>query len=157
MTDVSSSQPRSDGDHAPQGWATHLATAPVRRIQPTDSNKFVLLVDPLRDGVDFVQVLEIFDVGGRTPPNVHATADETFFVLHGQGEAHCDGRTVVLAPGAMLRVPAGVHHVLVNTGPGRLYCLTTMVPDEAFAALVRDGTPDRLDDEDLAVLIGGRA
>ena len=39
-----------------------------------------------------------------------------------------------------------------NTGPTRLYCLTTMVPDEDFAKLITSGVPDVLDAEDLAVL-----
>jgi mannose-6-phosphate isomerase-like protein (cupin superfamily) len=129
-----------------------LLDAPVRRIQPTDTNKFVVLVDPLRHGVGFVQVLEIFDVGGRTPPNVHEHADETFVVLHGHGEAHCGSRVVGLSPGSLLLVRAGTLHVIVNTGPTRLYCLTTMVPDEGFAELIRRGTPDRLDAADLEAL-----
>lgn len=46
----------------------------------------------------------------------------------------------------------GTEHVVENPGPGKLYCLTTMVPDEEFAALIRNGTPVELDAEDLAVL-----
>jgi hypothetical protein len=44
--------------------------------------------------------------------------------------------------------------VVENTGRTRLYCLTTMVPNEGFAELIRAGVPDRLDAEDLAVLEG---
>ena len=44
----------------------------------------------------------------------------------------------------------------MNTGGTRLYCLTTMVPDEDFAALITAGVPDVLDAADLAVLCGGR-
>lgn len=135
-----------------QVWAQRLLDAPVRRIQPSDTNKFVLLFDPALHGVSFVQVLEIFDVGGRTPPNQHECADETFVVLHGQGEAHCGDRTVRLETGGSLLVPAGTPHVIVNTGSSRLYCLTTMVPDEGFADLIRRGVPDALDATDLAVL-----
>lgn len=132
--------------------AQRLLDAPVRRIQATDTNKFVVLVDPALHDVSFVQVLEIFDVGGQTPPNRHERADETFVVLYGQGEARCGDRTLRLEPGSSLLVRAGTPHVIVNTGQTRLYCLTTMVPDEGFADLIRLGSPDSLDADDLAVL-----
>jgi mannose-6-phosphate isomerase-like protein (cupin superfamily) len=129
-----------------------LLEAPVRRISAADTNKFVLLADPVAHRTSFVQVIEIFDIGGRTPPNVHARADETFYVLAGHGEAQCGGHTVALRPGRWMLLKAGLPHVVVNTGPGRLYCLTTMVPDEDFAALVRSGVPDTLDEVDLTAL-----
>jgi mannose-6-phosphate isomerase-like protein (cupin superfamily) len=129
-----------------------LESLRVFRIQPGDSNKFALLVDPIEHGAGFVQVLEIFDEGGSTPPNVHAAADEAFFVLHGRGEAHAEGLVRSIGPGSTLLVRAGAAHRILNTGPGRLYCLTTMVPNEGFAELIRAGTPDRLDDQDRAVL-----
>jgi mannose-6-phosphate isomerase-like protein (cupin superfamily) len=124
----------------------------VFRIKASDSNKFALIADPVESGTGFVSVVEIFDVGGRTPPNAHAAADELFYVLHGEGVALCDGRRLPLRKGDSLLVRAGVQHVVENTGTGRLYCLTTMVPDESFAALIRAGVPDVLDEQDLAVL-----
>jgi hypothetical protein len=42
--------------------------------------------------------------------------------------------------------------VVKNTGTTCLYCVTSMVPDEAFAALIRAGVPDRLDEQDLRAL-----
>lgn len=129
-----------------------LEACPVFRIKAGDSNRFALLVDPARDGTAFVAVVEIFDVGGATPPNTHAAADEMFYVLAGTGVAECDGRSIDLAPGSTFVVKAGTGHVVRNTGAGRLYCLTTMVPDEDFAALIRAGVPDALDAEDLRVL-----
>ncbi len=128
---------------------------PVFRIKASDSNKFALVADPHADGTSFVAVVEIFDVGGATPPNAHAAADELFFVLHGEGVAVCDGRRLPIRAGDSFLVRAGAEHVVENTGATRLYCLTTMVPDEEFAALIRNGVPDRLDEADLAVLGGG--
>jgi mannose-6-phosphate isomerase-like protein (cupin superfamily) len=125
---------------------------PVFRIAAGESNKFVLLVDPTTDGVDFVQVIEIFDVNGETPPNAHRAAHETFVVLHGQGIAITDAGQIPLQSGSTLLVRPGGTHVVRNTGSSRLYCLTSMIPDEAFAALIRSGVPDTLDDEDLAAL-----
>jgi oxalate decarboxylase/phosphoglucose isomerase-like protein (cupin superfamily) len=54
-----------------------------------------------------------------------------------------------------LIVPPGLTHVVENIGPGKLYCLTTMMPDEEFAALIRAGIPTALTDEDLRVLGSG--
>jgi len=35
-----------------------------------------------------------------------------------------------------------------NTGPGKLYTLTVMTPNEGFAELIRSGQPVELDEED---------
>jgi len=128
------------------------ADARVFRIKAADTNRFVMLVDPMADGTAFVSVVEIFDVGGRTPPNVHTRADELFFVLSGRGRVTCDGVVRDVSRGDAVLVRRGQMHVVENTGAVRLYCLTTMVPDEDFAALIREGVPDALDDIDLAVL-----
>ena len=61
------------------------------RISPDDSNYFACLLDPLADGVSFTLVVEIFEPGGKTPPNTHAIAEEAFFVLAGTGRAIADG------------------------------------------------------------------
>ena len=128
------------------------ASYPVFRITAEETNKFVLLVDPTTDAVDFVQVIEIFDVKGETPPNAHRAAHETFVVLHGQGIAITDAGEIPLRPGSTLLVRPGGTHVVRNTGTTRLYCLTSMIPDEEFAALIRSGAPDRLDEVDLKAL-----
>ena len=51
-------------------------------------------------------------------------------------------------------LPPGTPHEIENTGAGRLYCLTFMAPDDGFAALIRNGEPVALDEEDLAVIAG---
>jgi len=124
------------------------------KIDPADANYFVFTADPLADQVGFVQVIEIFEVGGATPANRHALADELFYVLAGEGAAICDGARIAVRQGDSFLVRAGHEHVAMNTGTTRLYCLTTMVPDENFAALIRNGVPWQLDTADLAVLSG---
>lgn len=124
------------------------------RIQPTDTNRMALLADPVRDGVPFTAIVEIFDEGGRTPPNTHADAYEMFYVLSGEGIATCDGESRPVRAGDFLLVRPGHEHVVQNTGPGRLYCLTVMVPNEGFAELIRSGVPLTLDAADRAVLAG---
>lgn len=125
------------------------------RIAPADSNYFVILFDRETDGFEQVCVVEIFAVGGKTPPNSHRHAHEFFFVLHGEGLAHSEGRTVPLAKGDALLLRPGAEHVIENAGATKLYTLTVMMPDEDFAALIRSGQPVELDDEDRRVLAGG--
>ena len=125
---------------------------PVFRIAADETNKFVMLVNPLVEKTGFIQVLEIFDVGGFTPPNEHSAADEVFVVLHGHGQATLGDATLDLKPGSVLLLRPGHSHAVRNTGSTRLYCLTTMVPDEDFAKLITSGVPDVLDDDDLTVL-----
>ena len=101
------------------------------KIQSADANYFVFTADPQADAVRFVQVIEIFDIGGAPPPNRHASADEAFYVLFGEGVAICDGARTEVRQGDSFLVRAGHEHVVENTGATRLYCLTTMVPDES--------------------------
>jgi mannose-6-phosphate isomerase-like protein (cupin superfamily) len=124
------------------------------KIQSADSNYFAFTVDAQDDNTSFVQVIEIFDIGGKTPPNSHVAADEHFYVLHGEGIAICNGARIAVKPGDSFLVRPGNEHVVENTGKTRLYCLTTMVPDEAFTQLIKSGIPWKLDDTDLAVLEG---
>ena len=133
---------------------THLdaTTCPVFRIAAHETNKFVMLIDPLVEKTGFIQVLEIFDVGGFTPPNQHRAADEVFVVLHGQGEATLGDAAIQIKPGSVLLLRPGHSHAVRNTGTTRLYCLTTMVPDEDFARLITSGVPDALDQHDLLAL-----
>jgi mannose-6-phosphate isomerase-like protein (cupin superfamily) len=124
------------------------------RISPDSSNKLAIAFDPLSDNVSFTCCIEIFDIGGKTPPNRHMYATELFFVLKGEGQATCDGKTVLLQEGDSLLVPPTGTHAIENTGKSRLYTLTMMVPNEEFAELIHSGIPAELDTEDLAVLRG---
>ena len=126
----------------------------VSRISPGDTNKFVMMVDPVADKIPFVSVVEIFETGGKTPPHHHRAAHEMFYVLSGSGRAHCGGRTYEMAKGDTLVLPPGMEHVVENTGPEKLYCLTVMVPNEGFAEMVRKGATMVLDDEDRTVITG---
>ena len=124
------------------------------RISPGDTNRLVLVFDPIGEQANFVFAIEIFDVGGRTPPNVHSAAHEMFYVLSGEGIAYSEGNSVRFCRGDSLLLPPGASHVIENTGPNRLYCMTVMVPNQDFAELIRAGEPVALDDEDWAVLRG---
>lgn len=130
----------------------HFAGCPVRKISAGDSNKFVLLCDGTQ--VPFVSVVEIFDVGGQTPPNEHTEAYEYFYVISGAGVAIVGDRETAIGPGSYFIVPPGNNHQVRNTGGRRLYVLTTMVPDEQFSDLIKNGPEASLDDDDIAALQG---
>ena len=55
-------------------------TAQAFRISPQDTNYFAILSDASKDGNDNIAVIEIFNVGGATPPNSHVRAHEFFYV-----------------------------------------------------------------------------
>jgi quercetin dioxygenase-like cupin family protein len=124
------------------------------RISPEDTNYFACLLDPLEDGVSFTLVVEIFEPGGRTPPNTHNIAEEAFFVLRGEGVAYADGQPQTVRPGDCVVLRPGTEHVVENTGTDKLYCLTFMAPNEGFAELIRNGTKVELTEADRAVLAG---
>ncbi|EKQ67821.1 mannose-6-phosphate isomerase [Leptolyngbyaceae cyanobacterium JSC-12] len=122
------------------------------RISPHDTNRLAIVFDPQSANMSLTLCVEIFDVGGRTPPNRHQLAVEMFFVLKGEGTATCDGKTVPIRAGDSILVPPTGIHEICNTGSDRLYALCFMVPNEDFAELIRSGIPAELDEEDLAVL-----
>ncbi len=122
------------------------------RISPQDSNRLAIVFDPSSSDVSLTYCVEIFEVGGETPPNRHNLAVEMFFILKGEGEASCDGKTVRIQAGDSILVPPQGIHVIRNVGQTRLYALCIMVPNEDFAELIRSGTPVDLDDDDLKVL-----
>ena len=126
------------------------------RISPGDSNYFACLFDPIADGTTFTLVVEIFEPGGRTPPNTHTHAEECFFVLAGHGKAYADGAETPIGPGDCFTLRPGTEHVVINDTAEKLYCLTLMTPNEGFAEIIRRGTPVDLAPDDIAVLTGVR-
>ena len=122
------------------------------RISPNDSNRLAIVFDPKIANFPLTFCVEIFDIGGKTPPNRHQIAVEMFFVLKGEGVASCDGKSVEIKPGDSILVPPTGTHKIENTGNSRLYTLCIMIPNEDFAELIRSGTPTELDEEDMRVL-----
>ncbi|KAB7894979.1 cupin domain-containing protein [Rouxiella sp. S1S-2] len=134
--------------------ATDAQSAQAFRIGPTDTNYFAILFDKHQDDIEHIFVIEIFKVGGATPPNEHAHAHEFFYVLAGEGVALCGDKEVPLSQGKALLLNPGNEHVVRNTGSSKLYTLTVMTPNEGFAELIRSGERVELDEEDLRVLSG---
>ena len=138
----------------PAFYLSQAAHMPAFRISAQDTNYFVILHDKAVPGFEHVCVVEIFEPGGKTPPNSHKVAFEFFYVLEGEGKASCDGSTIALTRGSAMLLPPGGEHVIENTGPGKLYTLTVMTPDEQFSDLIRSGIPVELDADDIALLSG---
>ncbi|ERJ19618.1 oxalate decarboxylase protein [Salinisphaera shabanensis E1L3A] len=124
------------------------------RIEADATNRLAIIHDPKRDGTNFIVCIEIFDVDGRQPPNLHEHGDEWFYVLHGEGTCTVDGNPCALKKGDAVLIPSGGEHFIQNTGSERLYMMCLMVPDDAFGDLIRSGVPAELDDEDRRVLSG---
>jgi mannose-6-phosphate isomerase-like protein (cupin superfamily) len=124
------------------------------RISPQDTNRLAIVFDTATAKKSLTMCVEIFDVGGKTPPNRHQRAVEMFFILKGEGLATCDGKTVSIQTGDSVLVPATGTHIIENIGSTRLYVLCIMIPNEDFAELIRSGTPVELDEEDISVLRG---
>lgn len=129
------------------------ASAPCHRIRAGDTVRLAVVRRP--SGPDDPSVsFEVWDPGGAQPPNSHPRSVETFWFLHGEGVAISDGNEVPVRAGTLLVLAPGSVHQICNTGPGRLYAITTMSPDDGFADLIAAGPPDQLDETDLRVLRG---
>lgn len=50
----------------------------VYRISPNDSNRLAIIFDSTNANTSLTCCIEIFDVGGQTPPNRHQWAVEMF-------------------------------------------------------------------------------
>lgn len=124
----------------------------VYRISPQDTNRLAIIFDPDSANASLTVCVEIFDVGGKTPPNRHQLAVEMFFIMKGEGVVICDGKMVNIKAGDSILVPPTGTHIIKNTGLTRLYALCIMVPNEDFVELIRSGTPVELDEEDIKVL-----
>ncbi|MEY2856578.1 MAG: hypothetical protein RLZZ74_888 [Cyanobacteriota bacterium] len=122
------------------------------RISPKDSNRLAIIFDPSNAHDSLTVCVEIFDVGGATPPNRHDFAVEMFFILKGEGMAVCDGKEIPLHSGDSVLIPKQGTHLLKNTGSERLYVLCIMVPNEHFSELIRSGITATLDEQDFKVL-----
>jgi len=128
-----------------------VATATARFISRGDTVKLALLRGP--DHVHDVSVfLEIWEPGGAQPPNSHPRSVETFLFLRGSGTAYCDDTVVDVQAGQLLVLPARSLHRIESSPDAKLYAITTMAPDDGFAALVLRGELAPLDDDERAVL-----
>lgn len=126
-------------------------SSPCHRISEGDTVRLVLVRPPV-DVNDVSVSFEIWDPAGAQPPNSHPRSTETFWFLYGEGIATSDGTEIPVRAGQLLVLPPGSVHTIRNTGRGRLYAITTMAPDDGFAALITAGPVATLDLADRSVL-----
>jgi mannose-6-phosphate isomerase-like protein (cupin superfamily) len=124
-------------------------TLEFHHITPGDTVRLAVLTGP--ESSPTTVVLEAWDPGGAQPPNRHPDATEVFVFLRGAGRAVCDEHEVAVKAGDTIVLPAGTLHHIHNSGPGRMYSLTLMCPDEGFADLIRRGPIAPTDDEDREI------
>jgi mannose-6-phosphate isomerase-like protein (cupin superfamily) len=74
-------------------------------------------------------VIMALRIGESIGAEVHAV-DQVLYVVKGDGVAVIDGRRVPFAKGAMLCVPAGATHDVVNTGGEPLKLFTVYAPPQ---------------------------
>ncbi|MBM9459999.1 cupin domain-containing protein [Nocardioides sp. zg-536] len=128
-----------------------LDTVQAHLISAGDTVKLAPLAGPEK-GIDHSVFLEIWEPGGAQPPNSHSDEVETFLFLRGEGVAEVDGVEAPVKSGQFLVLAPGTVHRISNTGEGRLYAITTMLPDGGFHKLVTDGQSTTIDAADLDVL-----
>ena len=129
-----------------------LSDYQVYRITPDDTNRLAIIFDSSNSENSLTVCLEIFDPGGATPPHRHNFAVEMFFIIQGEGIAICDGKETILKTGDSILMPKAGTHYIKNPTNQRLYTLCMMVPNEDFSELIRNGIPEKLDQEDLQVV-----
>ncbi|WP_066039320.1 cupin domain-containing protein [Herbiconiux solani] len=145
---------------------TALDSYTAYRISPEDTVRLVPLTGPV-DGSPSSVFLEIWDPEGAQPDNSHPDSVEVFLFLKGSGVAYSDENEVPVTAGDVLTLPIGsVHHIVNTSTTEKLYSVTIMTndlgsqPEEStlpgFYDLVVAGTPEPLDDDDLAVVFAGR-
>jgi mannose-6-phosphate isomerase-like protein (cupin superfamily) len=124
------------------------------RIGPDSASYYACILDPneMQGDTHLTAMVEIYPHGGAARSGPARHAEELLFVLKGKGKALCDGETRLVEPGDTIVVPAGRQRVIENIGPGKLYALTVIAPQEPLSAMMHNRTEVSLDDEDLGVL-----
>lgn len=100
-----------------------------------------VLIDVLTEPGAPVMVAEAILPEGASPPaHVHATLDDSFYVLDGRMLIHCGGDVREAGPGSWAQFPAGVPHTFrVLGGPARV--LMIHADDSFLAAVQQVGRP----------------
>jgi len=87
-----------------------------------------LLVSAEQTGGAFTVLSETSPPGGGTPLHTHRGEDEALYVLEGEYEIKCGGRTVRAGPGSFVFAPRDVPHQLTNVGTGASKILGIVSP-----------------------------
>jgi quercetin dioxygenase-like cupin family protein len=100
------------------GRLSGVEVVPLEDVPPIDlpgGSWSRVLLTGARVGSSSALGFSSFAAGTSTAMLSHAT-EELAYVLTGQGELRLEGETVPYAAGSALFIPAGVWHVVANTG-----------------------------------------
>jgi quercetin dioxygenase-like cupin family protein len=88
--------------------------------------EYTVKVSSEASGGAFTLLDSLSPSGTVLPPHVHASDDETFFILEGEFEFRAEGRSLRAGPGATFFAPRGIAHSFTVTSdtPGRALILT---------------------------------
>ena len=66
--------------------------------------------------------------GKASLKHYHPVAEESYYILSGQGRIELDGTTSILNPSVAVAIPANSIHQIFNEGPAELVFLAVCVP-----------------------------
>jgi quercetin dioxygenase-like cupin family protein len=107
------------------GLAMNAAEAQQTGQRRTDLQRHDLSIP----GREVIQVRVDLDPGYTAPAHTHP-GEEIIYVLEGTLEYRIDGKPMVVKPGDVLFVPAGVVHLVTNIGGGNGAELATYVVEK---------------------------
>ncbi len=95
-------------------------------------------VTTAQSGGDFIVVEDVMPKGKTTPLHLHATFDETIYVVEGDLLVHLDGSEQAVSAGTVVTAPRGVPHAfLVTSDEARVVAFIT--PGDVSEAFFRAG------------------
>jgi uncharacterized RmlC-like cupin family protein len=94
---------------------SHVVFHPDVPFKPVDWGLTKNLVGPERTGAEHIKVnITEYAPGISHKLHMHPTQEEAIFVLEGKGFSETEEGKVVIGPGSVVFVPAGVYHATIN-------------------------------------------
>ncbi len=95
-----------------------------------DETRLKEVLHPKNDPVDLAYSLAHAELepGRQSLPHRLLGRSEVYYILSGTGEAYAGGERVLLVPGDVVLIPAGVEQYVVNTGREMLRFLCLVSP-----------------------------
>jgi len=107
---------------------TRVARSEAREL-PLPGRDWLQLIGPANSAARNVSIgLSIFPAGSRPTGHVHASEEETVYVLAGRGRLVTPEATAELEPGVAVHIPPGTFHATESDGPGALQLLCLFSP-----------------------------
>lgn len=105
---------------------------------PVTGDRLTFLCSPmLGDGEMLAFRCTLPPHGEGAPDHVHDEMTETFAVEHGRLSLRIDGRPVLLGPGEMIRIAAGIPHSFANATDEPCTFVTTATPGIGLERFLR--------------------